>query len=74
MLSILTVGFLASADAAKEQTVSSVWCQGEHTDHRHCTFKNLCYSPYAKEFLFFHSGLSNLSGVEELDEHRRVER
>ena len=33
---------------------SSVWCQGDTPQHRHCSFKNICVN-FELQFLFFYS-------------------
>ncbi|XP_023244317.1 protein O-linked-mannose beta-1,4-N-acetylglucosaminyltransferase 2-like [Centruroides sculpturatus] len=42
---------------------SSVWCRGSNNTNRKCRFKNLCYWPRSKEYIFFHHEKSILSGV-----------
>ncbi len=58
-----------------DDLTSSLWCQGnEHQDHRHCSFQNLCYSRSARQFLFFHSDKSHVSGLSHPDEQRQMVR
>lgn len=55
--------------------VSSVWCHGSHQDHRHCSFNNLCYSPFHKQYLFFHSPQESiLSGIDAPSEQIKLTR
>ncbi len=54
---------------------SSVWCHGsDHQDHRHCSFRNLCHSRRLRQFLFFHSPRSYVSGLEHPDQQRQIAR
>lgn len=63
------------ASAGDLELHSSVWCLGGHSDHRHCQFQNLCYSPSHAQFVFFHSASeSSLSGVDAPDEQRQLAR
>ncbi|EDO46410.1 predicted protein [Nematostella vectensis] len=42
---------------------SSVWCSGTSKSDRICKFKNLCYHPVHKEYMFFHGLNSVIDGV-----------
>ncbi len=51
---------------------SDVWCHGDHQDHRHCSFKNICYSNFHQNFIFFYS--ASASDVSGLSDFRRLVR
>lgn len=64
---------LFSELASSERSFTSVWCQGSHQDHRHCSFRNLCFSPYYQQFVFFHSpSSSSFSGIDDPHEQRNM--
>ena len=51
--------------------VSSVWCQS-YNRSRSCTFKNLCYVPREKQFIFILASKSILSGVRNINDLKFV--
>ncbi|XP_031570352.1 protein O-linked-mannose beta-1,4-N-acetylglucosaminyltransferase 2-like [Actinia tenebrosa] len=42
---------------------SSVWCTGYNKTDRICKFRNLCYHPIYKEYIFFHGDKTVLDGI-----------
>lgn len=48
---------------SEDEIYSSVWCRGNNHTNRQCKFKNLCYWPRTKEYIFFHHENSIISGV-----------
>ncbi|CAB4020713.1 O-linked-mannose beta-1,4-N-acetylglucosaminyltransferase 2 [Paramuricea clavata] len=42
---------------------SSLWCDGVERSERLCKFRNLYYSPWLREFIFFHGESSVVQGV-----------
>ena len=63
------VNLLMLLKLSQAYLVTSVWCHGSHQDHRHCAFQNLCYSPNAEQYLFFHShNESIMSGIDDPNE------
>lgn len=44
---------------------SSVWCTGSNKTDRICKFRNLCYHPIYKEYVFFHGDKTVLDGIPE---------
>lgn len=71
---LLAILSLVCAQVSSE-FYTSVWCHGSHQSHRHCSFRNLCYSSSVKQFLFFHSTKhSVVSGIDSPAEQIRLAR
>lgn len=50
-------------EAHKAYLESSIWCYGRNRNERSCKFKNLYYSTFLKEYIFFHGKSSIIQGM-----------
>ena len=52
--------------------ISSVWCRS-YNGSKLCTFKNLCYVPHEKQFIFILTSKSILSGVRNINDLKTID-